>query len=182
MVIARMMNRGGFSACSGARRQWVSMSFTPKRQLTEKKLAANRHNGPRSRGPTRSGVLRTRRPNKIYEWFTEGTVREFRGGNGAKIKNIVSEATKCMKTQGELTKCHDKKANIRRKLGLLFGHLRQSETNFARNCRLRTGIRSDYRLRKTLHRAEGCRADGRIGCGRICRTPICAACGALPRR
>ena len=58
-------------------------------------------------------------------------VREFHGGTGAKIKNVASEATKCMKTLGQLTKCHDKKAKIRRKLGLLFGHLRRYETTFA---------------------------------------------------
>ena len=77
------------------------------------------------------------------------------GGSGAKIKNVVSKATKCMKTIGQLTKCHDKKAKIRRKLGLLVGHFRQFDTAFARKCWLQAGITSDYRLRKTLRRAEG---------------------------
>ena len=57
-------------------------------------------------------------------WLTEGTMREFRGGNGAKIKNIASKATKCMKTLGQLKKCHDEKAKIRRKYGPSFGHFR----------------------------------------------------------
>ena len=50
MVIARIKNRGGLSACSGARRQRVSMSLTAKRQLTGKKLAANHRSGPRALG------------------------------------------------------------------------------------------------------------------------------------
>ena len=58
-----------------------------------------------------------------------------------------------MKTLGELTKCRDKKAKIRRKCGLIFGHLRQFDTAFARNCRFQTGITSDYGLRETLRRA-----------------------------
>ena len=110
-------------------------------------LAVNRRNGPRLRRPVRPGAARTRRPGKAYEWLREGTVRGFRGGRGAKIKNIPSKATKCMKTLDELTKCHDKRAKKRRKLGLLDGHLCQSETSFARNCWFRKGIRSDYGLR-----------------------------------
>ena len=62
------------------------------------------------------------------------------GGNGGGIpmgegaenkKTFASKATKCMKTLGQLTKCHDKNAKIRRKLGLLFGHLRRCDTTFA---------------------------------------------------
>ena len=113
--------------------------------------------------PQRAGIHRLAQARgKTDEWLKEGTVREFRGGAGAKIKNIVSKATKCMKTLGELTKCHYKKAKIRRKVGLLDGHFRQFDTPFARNCCLRKGIRSDYWLRRTLRRAEGCRADGWI--------------------
>ena len=100
---------------------------------------------------------------KTDEWLTKGQCENYAEGPGRKIKNIVNKATKCMKTQGEWTKCHDKKAKIRRKSGLLFGHSRQSETDFARNCWLRTGITSDYRLQETLRRAEGRRANGRIG-------------------
>ena len=155
MVIALIVNRGGFPARIGARRQGVSMSLTAKRQVTGEKLAANRRNGPRSRGPVRPGSARTRRLGRTYEGLREGTVREFRGGTGAKIKNIVSKATKCMKTLARLTKCHDEKAKIRRKLGLLVGHFRQFDTAFARKCWLQAGITSDYRLRKTLRRAEG---------------------------
>ena len=160
MVIARMMNTGGFPACIGARRQGASMSLTAKRQVTGKR---NRRNGPRSGGPVRPGSTCTRRPGRTYEGLRKGTVREFRGGTGEKIKNIVSKATNCMKTLGQLTKCHDEKAKIRRKCGLIFGHFRQFDTNFARDCWFRTGITSDYRLRKTLRRAEGCRADGAGG-------------------
>ena len=65
------------------------MSVTAKRQVTGKILAAKRRDGPRSRGPVRLGGARTRRPNTMYEWLTEGTEREFRGGKGPKIKKIL---------------------------------------------------------------------------------------------
>ena len=78
-----------------------------------------------------------------------------RGEGGENKKNFASETTKCMKTQGELTKCHDKKAKIRRKSGLFFGHSRQSDTNFARNCTFRGVISSDRGLRKTLVMRKG---------------------------
>jgi hypothetical protein len=61
----------------------------------------------------------------------EGAVDEFQGGRGEKIKNIASKTTKCMKTLGQWTKCHDKKAKIRRKSGLFIGHFRQFDTTFA---------------------------------------------------
>ena len=130
MVIARTVNRGGFSACIGAGRQGVSMSLTAKQQVTGENLAANRRNGLRLCGLLGAAAAPARWPNKTYEWLTEGRVHEYREGRRKK-KNFPSETTKCMKTLGQLTKCHDKKAKIRRKLDLLFGHLRQSEANFA---------------------------------------------------
>ena len=162
MVIARILNRGGLPACSHARRQGVSMCLTAKRQATGKVLAVNRRNGPRSRGPV---TPRSRAHSGagqgpvVQEWPTKRTAREFRGGSETK-KNFTSKTTKCMKTLGERTKCHDKRANIRRKSGLLFGQLRPREVEFARNCTFRRAISSDHGLRKTVRRAEGCRAAG----------------------
>jgi len=56
MVIALIVNRGRLSACSGARRQGVSMSLTAKWEVRGENLAANRRNGQRSRGPVRPGA------------------------------------------------------------------------------------------------------------------------------
>ena len=46
----------------------------------------------------------------------KGRWTDFEGG-GRNKKNFASETTKCMKTLGEQTKCHDKKAKLRRKCG-----------------------------------------------------------------
>ena len=46
----------------------------------------------------------------------------------------ASKATMFMKTLGMATKCHHKKAKIRRKSDRFIGHLRQSEADLAENC------------------------------------------------
>ena len=142
-IIARISNRGGPPACSHAARLGVkppevSMSLMAKRQVTGMKLAANRCNGARWRGPVTPRARAHSAAGQgpvMQEWPTKRTVGESPGGTGAKIKNVVTKATKYMKTLGKWTKCRDEKAKIRRKSGLFFGHLRQSEVDSARNCR-----------------------------------------------
>jgi len=116
MVIALIVNRGCLAACSGARRQGGSMSLTAKQQVTGENLAANRRSGPRLRGPVRLGppalAGRTRHMNGLRKGRCENSA-----GEGGNKKDFASEATKCMKTRGELTKCHDENAKIRRKCG-----------------------------------------------------------------
>ena len=55
-------------------------------------------------------------------------------GSGNRKKITVSKATMFMKTLGVATKCHHKKAKIRRKSDRFIGHLRQSEADLAENC------------------------------------------------
>ena len=57
-----------------------------------------------------------------------------RGTAPARKKISVSKATMFMKTLGVATKCHHKKAKIRRKSDRFIGHLRQSEADFAESC------------------------------------------------
>jgi len=77
----------------------------------------------------------------LPRWVEYAKTNRVPRGEGRKKKNILSKATKCMKTLGRLTKCRDEKAKIRRKSGLSFGHFRQSEVDFARNFRFRRVIR-----------------------------------------